>query len=258
MQRFESEILSFQKVCGSTNTSYTFSEVKNFSRKFCSALNQRGIKKGDVVAILAPNVPEFAIVFLGVLQLGAVVTSVNPHFTSKELINQLREANAKCIIAVHQLVHRAKEAEEELQTGHVIVIGEDDQCVSLSEILNGDGEISSPVVELNPEEDLAILPFSSGSSGLPKGVMITHHNLIALGSIVKSEGMLNFNENSKILTLIPFYRAFGMIAVLSMSLRMGSTLISVPRFDDNMHMLCHLLQYYKVSMCQTSQTLLTS
>ncbi|XP_068731609.1 uncharacterized protein [Montipora capricornis] len=234
-------------VCGSTNTSYTFSEVKNFSRKFCSALNQRGIKKGDVVAILAPNVPEFAIVFLGVLQLGAVVTSVNPHFTSKELINQLREANAKCIIAVHQLVHRAKEAEEELQTGHVIVIGEDDQCVSLSEILNGDGEISSPVVELNPEEDLAILPFSSGSSGLPKGVMITHQNLIALGSIVKSEGMLNFNENSKILTLIPFYRAFGMIAVLSMSLRMGSTLISVPRFDDNMHMLCHLLQYYKVT-----------
>lgn len=241
-------------VCGSTNSSYTFSEVKDLSRKFACGLNKRGIKKDDVVAILAPNVPEFAIVFLGILQLGAIVTCVNPYFTSKELTNQLKEANAKCIIAVHQLMHRAKEAEEELNTGHVIVIGEDDQCESISDILKETGEASFPSVKVNAKEDVAILPFSSGWSGLPKGVMITHYNLIALGSVLKSEEFFSYNKNSKLLSLIPFHRAFGMIAVLSISLRKGSTLISVPRFDEN---LCfHLLQYYKITHLVTETSTL--
>ena len=249
-EAFQGKFFLFQKVCGSTNSSYTFSEVKDLSRKFACGLNKRGIKKDDVVAILAPNVPEFAIVFLGILQLGAIVTCVNPYFTSKELTNQLKEANAKCIIAVHQLMHRAKEAEEELNTGHVIAIGEDDQCESISDILKETGEASFPSVKVNAKEDVAILPFSSGWSGLPKGVMITHYNLIALGSVLKSEEFFSYNKNSKLLNLIPFHRAFGMIAVLSISLRKGSTLISVPRFDEN---LCfHLLQYYKV--CIQSST----
>lgn len=233
-------------MCGSTNTSYTYSELKDLSKKFASALSRKGIKKGDVVAILAPNVPEFAIVFLGVLQLGAIVTCANPHFTSNELTNQLKEANAKCIVAVRQLVHRAKEAEEELETGRVFVIGEDDECESVSDLLKEGETASLPRVTLNPKEDLAILPFSSGSGGLPKGVMITHYNLIAFGHIVNSVKFFSFTENSKILTSVPFYRPFGLIGVLCLSIHRGSTLISVPRFDQNK--LFHLLQDCKVSV----------
>ena len=78
-------------------------------------------------------------------------------------------------------------------------------------------------------------------------------NLIALGSVLKSEEFFSYNKNSKLLNLIPFHRAFGMIAVLSVSLRKGSTLISVPRFDEN---LCfHLLQYYKVCIQSSTKPL---
>jgi len=218
--------------------------VEELSRKFAWALSKRGIKKGDMITIFAPNVPEFALVFLGVLQVGAIVSGANPHFTTEELTNQLKEVNAKCIVAGHQLAHRAKEAAQELGIDYVFVIGEDDECESVSVLLKED-ESQFPRVTLNPKEEVAILPFSTGTGGLPKGVILTHHNLIALGCIVNAEGVFNFNENSKILATVPFNRAFGMIAVLSLSLHRGSTLISVPRFDQNK--LLHLLQDYKVS-----------
>ena len=146
-----------------------------------------------MITIFAPNVPEFALVFLGVLQVGAIVSGANPHFTSEELTNQLKEANAKCIVAGHHLAHRAKEAAQELGIDHVFVIGEDDECESVSVLLKED-ESQFPRVTLNPKEDVAILPFSTGTGGLPKGVILTHHNLIALGCIVNAEGVFNFNE----------------------------------------------------------------
>lgn len=198
-----------------------------------------------MIAIFAPNVPEFAIIFLGVLQMGGVVTGVNPFFTCAELTNQLREANAKCIITVHQLAHRAKEAAKELVIDHVFVVGDDDDCDSASVLFEDDGS-GYPVITFDTREDLAILPFSSGTGGLPKGAMLTHHNLVALGCVVSAEGFLDYEQNSTILAVIPFHRAFGMIAVLSLGLHQGSTLISMPRFDQTK--LFHLLQDYKVSL----------
>ena len=229
--------------------------MKDLSRKLASALSKRGIKKGDVIAIFAPNVPEYAIVFLGVLQTGGVVTGVNPLFTSDELTNQLKEANAKCVFTVHQLAHRAEEAARKLVIEHVFVIGDDrdhDNCDSVSVLFKDDGS-SFPHVTFYPRDDLAILPFSSGAGGLPRGVMLTHYNLIALGCIVSAGGFLDLKEKtseqkSTIFSVIPFHRAFGMIAVLSLSLRHGRTLISMPRFDQSK--LFPFLQDYKVSRTQ--------
>jgi len=239
-------------VCSSTKRKYTFSQVKDLSIKLASALSKRGIKKGDVIAIFAPNVPEYAIVFLGALQMGGVVTGVNPLFTSDELTNQLKEANAKCVFTVHQLAHRAEEAARKLVMEHVFVIGDDqddDNCDSVSVLFKDDGS-EFPLITFHPRDDLAILPFSSGAGGLPRGVMLTHYNLVALGCIVSANGFLDLKEKaseqkSTIFSVIPFHRTFGMIAVLSLALRHGSTLISMPRFDQNK--LFPLLQDYKVS-----------
>ena len=111
-----------------------------------------------------------------------------------------------------------------VRSGHVIVIVEDDQCESILDTLKETGEASFPSVKVNAKENVAILPFSSGWSGLPKGVIITHYNLITLGSVSKSEEFFIYKINSKLPNLIPFHRAFGMNAVLSISLRKGSTL----------------------------------
>ena len=230
-------------MCGSTKISYTFSQVRDLSRKFGSALSNRGIIKGDVVAILAPNVPEFAIIFLGVLQIGGVVTGVNPHFTCQELTNQLKESNARCIVASHQLAHRVKESSRVLKIDHVFIIGDDDECELVSNLLKED-DSHLPLVTFNPREDLAILPFSIGISGLPKAVMITHYNLVSFGSLVSAEEFLDFRENSRVFTTAPFYQVFGSIAVLSLCLFRGATLISVPRFEYSK--VFHLLQDHKV------------
>lgn len=223
--------------------------MKDLSGKLASALSKRGIKKRDVIAIFAPNVPEYAIVFLGALQTGGVVTGVNPLFTSDELTNQLKQVNAKCVFTVHQLAHRAKEAARELVIEHVFVIGDDDDGDSVSVLFKDDGS-GFPLMTFHPRDDLAILPFSSGAGGLPRGVMLTHYNLVALGCIVSAEGFLDLKEKaserkSTILAVIPFHRTFGMVAVLSLALRHGSTLISMPRFDQNKFF--PILQDYKVS-----------
>lgn len=231
-------------VCGSTKISYTFSQVRDLSRKFGSALSNRGIIKGDVVAILAPNVPEFAIIFLGVLQIGGVVTGVNPHFTCQELTNQLKESNARCIVASHQLAHRVKESSRVLKIDHVFIIGDDDECELVSNLLKED-DSHLPLVTFNPREDLAILPFSIGIGGLPKAVMITHYNLVSFGSLVSAEEFLDFRENSRVFTTAPFYQVFGSIAVLSLCLFRGATLISVPRFEYSK--VFHHLQDHKVT-----------
>ncbi|KAL9952242.1 hypothetical protein ACROYT_G039465 [Oculina patagonica] len=245
-------------ICSSTKRKYTFTQVKDLSRKVASAFNKRGIKKGDVIAIFAPNVAEFAIFFLGALQMGAVVTGVNPLFTSVELTNQLKETNAKCIITVHQLAHRAKEAARELDIDHLLfVIGDGDGPDSVSVLFEDDGS-AFPLIEFHPKDDLAILPFSSGTGGLPRGVMLTHYNLVALGCIVSANGFLAVNDKSParkstILALVPFHRTFGMAAVLSLALHQGSTLISMPRFDQNN--LFHLLQDYKVTHLATEASI---
>lgn len=191
-----------------------------------------------------PNLPEFPIVYFGVLQAGGVITAANPLFTTEELAKQLKQADTKWILTVPQLVHRAKEAMQELGRGNVFVIGDVDGCESLSVLLEDDGS-SVPDVTINPKEDIAVLPFSSGTTGLPKGVMLTHHNLISCGSIMHSKGFLSFDETTVILAFLPFFHSYGMVAIMSMGLHCGSAIITMPRFEREKFL--HALQNYEVS-----------
>ena len=218
--------------------------MKDLSKIIASALNKRGLKKGDVFAMFLPNLPEFPLVFFGVLQAGGIVTAANPLFTTEELAKQLKQADAKWILTVPQLVHRAKEAMEELGRGNVLVIGDVDGCESLSVLLKDDGS-SVPDITINPKEDTAVLPFSSGTTGHPKGVILTHYNLISCGSIMRSKGFLSFDETTVLLAFLPFFHSYGMVAIMSMGLHCGATIITMPRFEREKFL--HALQNYEVS-----------
>ena len=220
------------------------------SRRFASALTKRGIKKGDVVAMLIPNACEVAVVLLGILQAGGVVTGVNPFFTTEDLTNQLKKTNARWIMVSHRLIHRAMEAARNLNIRHVLVLGDVDGYESISDLLREDSGSSCPAIKFNPKEDLAMLPFSSGISGVSKGVMLTHYNLIALGCLVSANSFLDFTNKSVILADIPFYRTFGVIFILSLGLHRGSSIVSVPRFDQNKFF--HHLQDFEVSSIDNS------
>jgi len=224
--------------------------VKDLSKIVASALNKRGLEKGDVFAMFLPNLPEFPLVFFGVLQAGGIVTAANPLFTTEELAKQLKQADAKWILTVPQLVHRAKEAMEELGRGNVLVIGDVDGCESLSVLLQDDGS-SVPDITISPKEDIAVLPFSSGTTGHPKGVILTHHNLISCGSIMRSKGFLSFDETTVLLAFLPFFHSYGMVAIMSMGLHCGATIITMLRFEREKFL--HALQNYEVSTDEIMQ-----
>ncbi|XP_029207684.2 surfactin synthase subunit 1-like [Acropora millepora] len=227
-----------------TKRSYSFREIKVLSRKCASGLSKKGFQKGDVFALFLPNLPEFPIAFFGVLQAGGVVTAANPLFTTEELAKQLKQADAKWILTVPQLVHRAKEAMQELGRDNVLVVGEVDGYESMSELLKDD-ESSVPEPSINPKEDTAVIPFSSGTTGHPKGVMLTHYNLIACGSMMRAQGFLSFDETTVLLAFLPFFHSFGMVANMSMGLHTGSFLVSMPRFDKEKFL--QVLEKYEVT-----------
>ena len=218
------------------------------TKKLASALAKRGFKKGDVLAIYATNCPAFAIVVFGVMRCGGTITSINPQYTVEEVKVQLQTAGATWLMTVGSLLHRVKGATQEvgIAADHIVVRGDADSlgCLSLSTLLEDDGS-SFPKVEFNPKEDVALLPFSSGTTGLSKGVMLTHYNLVAQGCIVCSPGFLDFHHDSVVLGFLPFFHVYGLVVVLSLALHRGSRVVTMSKFEPDKFL--HLLQDHKVS-----------
>lgn len=204
------------------------------------------MKKGDVFAILLPNMPEYPIIYFGVISLGGIITTLNPLYTNDEITKQLRDSNAKFIITIPLFAEKAKQSLSDVGMETVYVVGEADGCESFSTLLeNGDEEFPKDV-EINPKDDIACLAYSSGTMGSPKGVMLTHYNLIADALLVTHESFLWMNEQPVVLGLLPFFHAFGQINVLSCPLLKGGTLVCVPKFEPESFL--KIMQDFKVCM----------
>lgn len=230
---------------GPSGRSYTFEQLALLSKKFGSALTKKGFKKGDVFSILLPNIPEFPIVYYGVILIGGVVTTMNPMYTVEEITHQLQDAGATFIITIPLFAEKVKESISNVGINTVYVVGEAEGCESLSVLLQDDGEDFPENVEINPKEDVACLPYSSGTTGVPKGVMLTHYNLIACASIVTHESfMWNKEEDAAILGLLPFFHSFGQVISMSCALFKGAKVVCVPKFEPESFL--KIIQEHKV------------
>lgn len=193
------------------------------------ALAARGIGVGDVVALHSPNVPAFAAVFHGILRAGATATTVNALYTAKDLANQLRDSGAKLLFTVSPLLAAAAGGAEEvgLDASQIVVLDGAEGYASLKDlIVEGN---PAPEVAFDPATHLAVLPYSSGTTALPKGVMLTHRNLVA--NVAQAEGALEVAREDVVLAVLPFFHIYGMTVLLNLALRVRARLATMPRFD---------------------------
>jgi acyl-CoA synthetase (AMP-forming)/AMP-acid ligase II len=202
-----------------------YGELREQVHRFAAGLSGLGVGKGDVVAILLPNLPEYPVVFLGTALAGAASTTLNPAYTGNEIGAQLADCGACAVVTVPGLVDKAQAA----APGEVrlIVVGEAAEgAVSLAGLLGT--AAAPPPVQIAPEADLAALPYSSGTTGLPKGVMLTHRNLVA--NAVQCDPFF-VGTGDVVLAVSPFFHIMGMTVVMIGGLSRGATLVTMPRFD---------------------------
>ena len=207
----------------------------------------QGVAKGDVVAFYSANVPEYALAFLGVATAGGIVTTVNPLYTVDELTHQLSDCGASRLVSSEEFLGKAKEAAQRLGIGEVMVFGEGSGATPFSALLGS--RATAPDVEIDPRQDVVVLPYSSGTTGLPKGVMLTHYNLIAnllqiRGADSTSPGIL-VRPDDTLIAVLPFFHIYGMVVMMFYALLQGATLVTMPRFD--LEQFLDTLQRYEVS-----------
>jgi len=216
---------------GASGRTLTYSQLADMVRRVAAGLSVHGLKKGDVLAIYSPNTLEYAATFHGTAHLGGIVTTVNPLYTPRELALQLTDSNASYLVTVPSFISNAREAAAQVPSiREIFVFGEAEGATPFARLLDhGD---QPPPVAIDPKNDLVALPYSSGTTGLPKGVMLTHHNLVAELAVADSRPDLVFpTENDTLLAFLPYFHIYGIVMFLSFGLRTGATIVNMPRFE---------------------------
>ena len=218
----------------------SYGELLTLVEKAASAFHGAGVKKGDRVGLMLPNCPEYVIAFFGALRIGATTTQVNPLYVGRELEHIFSNSGTETVVAHAAMYGKVKDVQEVTPLRRVVCVGEpegglEDGDVSFAELLDS-ASGSAPKVEIDPKEDLASIQYTGGTTGVSKGAMLTHANL--LGGVKQTMDLLiedpaKFPENGKVVAVAPFFHIFGMTMVLLFGLRRGWNLLTVPRFQPD-------------------------
>jgi acyl-CoA synthetase (AMP-forming)/AMP-acid ligase II len=195
----------------------TYGELASAARRTAAGLAARGFGSGDVLALYSPNVPEFVVTVLGVAMAGGATTTVNPLYTAGELASQLRDSGASMVVTIPPFAERANEAAREVGIGGALGYG--DLVVDGSE---------PPDVVVAPD-DVVLLPYSSGTTGLPKGVELTHHGAVA--QLVQLEQALPLGPDDTVLAIAPMFHCMGLFVVVGNALAQGAKVVTMMRFE---------------------------
>jgi len=230
---------------GPSGRTITYAQLPGLIARVAAGMARRGFKKGERFAIYSPNVPEYAIAFHAIASLGGAATTVNPLYTAGELAKQLNDSGARFLLTVPAFLATAREAAAQAKVEEIYVFGEAEGATPFAALLAGDAP--APKVAIDARKDLVALPYSSGTTGLPKGVMLTHYNLVA--ELCSVEGVTDaalIQPGDTVLAFLPFFHIYGIVAFLNLSLRMGVTVVTMPRFDLEQYL--QLVQKYGVTI----------
>jgi acyl-CoA synthetase (AMP-forming)/AMP-acid ligase II len=228
---------------GPTGRTLTYAQFEDAVRRTAASLATKGFKKGDVFGIFSTNSPEYAIAFHAVAMLGGINTTLNPLYTAEEAAHQLNDAGARFLVTAPLFIEKARTAAGQSKIEELFVFGEAEEgATPFDSLLESKGEV--PQVEINPREDFVALPYSSGTTGLPKGVMLTHYNLVA--NMRQMDGLEYFHRDDTLLCVLPLFHIYGLVVVLNMGLHQGATIVTMPRFD--LEQFLSLIQKYRVTL----------
>ncbi|MGW2740830.1 4-coumarate--CoA ligase family protein [Streptomyces sp. NPDC001450] len=213
---------------GTDGTTLTYEQVDRFHRRLAAALADAGVRKGDVLALHSPNTIAFPTAFYAATRAGASVTTVHPLATPEEFAKQLGDSGARWIVTVSPLLESARRAAE-LAGGirEIFVCDNAPGHRSLIDMLATTAP--EPVIDFDPAEDVAALPYSSGTTGVPKGVMLTHRQIAT--NLAQLEPPVPAGPGDRILAVLPFFHIYGLTALMNAPLRKGATVVVLPRFD---------------------------
>ncbi|KAG5227774.1 Ca4CL [Salix suchowensis] len=220
---------------GANGDVYTYADVELTARRVASGLNKIGIQQGDVIMLFLPSSPEFVLAFLGASHRGAITTAANPFSTPAELAKHAKASKAKLLITQACYYEKVKDFSQENGVKIMCVDSAPDGCLHFSDLTQAD-ENEMPQVDLHPD-DVVALPYSSGTTGLPKGVMLTHKGLItSVAQQVDGENPnLYFHSEDVILCVLPMFHIYALNSIMLCGLRVDGSLLG-------------LIEKYKVSI----------
>ncbi|CAH2041123.1 unnamed protein product, partial [Iphiclides podalirius] len=231
-------------VCGITNRSYTFHELHKYSRKFATKLRSKlDIREGDVTCVMMSNNPEYALVTLGSLEAGAAVTTINPIYTAHEVQRQLLLSNAKLLIGTPDTIGVLKEACKMAKINLPIIAvtnpGESLPAgtMSFQEILDDNNEDFSILNSVKKNlDEIALLPYSSGTTGLPKGVELVHRTVVTNLAQQSGDGIRHCSYTTdsyqeSLMAVLPFYHMYGLSLIMLHKLSIGGKIVTLPKFE---------------------------
>ncbi|BAQ11676.1 AMP-dependent synthetase and ligase [Bacillus sp. OxB-1] len=236
----------------------TYKEFYESSLKFANYLKTLGVEKGDRVAIMLPNCPQSAIAYFGILYAGGIVVQTNPLYTERELEYQMKDSGAKAIISLDILFPRISKIRKNTQLEHVVITGIKDYLPFPKNLIypfiqkkehgvqvkvehRGMNHLFTEIMKsAQPEkisypfdydEDVALLQYTGGTTGPPKGVMLTHANLTSNVRMC-DEWLYDCEEGKEVVMgIIPFFHVYGMTTVLVLTVMLSNKMVLIPKFD---------------------------
>ena len=232
----------------------TYQELLYDVQRFVGVLKKIGVEKEDRVAIMLPNCPQAVIAYYGVLFLGGIVVQVNPLYKERELIHQLFDSGAKVMVCLDLVYSRVKKAQGQTPIKEIIVTGIQDylpfpknwllpiiqrvkgsvskrnkQDLSYKSLLDSSDPYT--LLETIEPDDLALLQYTGGTTGLAKGVMLTHRNLVSNVIQCRAWFYKAKQGEEKFLAVIPFFHVYGMTVAMNLSICYAGCLVTMPRFE---------------------------
>jgi long-chain acyl-CoA synthetase len=236
--------------------SMTYAQLWEAAQKFATALQQLGVQKGDRVAVMLPNSPQFVIAFYGATLIGAVVVNTSPLYVARELEHQLRDSGSETLILLNMFYPRYREIAGNVPVKRVIVTGIEDYLPFPKNVLYPiKARREKTWVNIKPEQhifffkhllqkypaqpgnarvlpdDLALLQYTGGTTGTPKAAMLSHRNLMA--NVFQAAAWTNYAKDGQevMLGVIPFFHVYGMTVAMNLGIKQAASLILMPRFN---------------------------